>query len=89
MDTIYLPSYDPPGGYGAFDQDDNEKREINLNKIDNIVFDGVDKKDYPDFVDAFVMSADMNGYPMSQEELDDLNENHLEFIYEKLIEQLY
>ena len=89
MDTIYLPSYDPPDGYGTFDQDDNEKREINLNKIDNIVFDGVDKKDYPDFVDAFVMSADMNGYPMSQEELDDLNENHLEFVYEKLIDQLY
>jgi hypothetical protein len=45
--------------------------------------------DYPDFCDAFVVSADMNGWPMNSEELEDLNENYREFIYEKLIDKLF
>ena len=68
--------------------EDAGPREINLNKIDNIVFEDVDPKDYPDFCDAFVASADMHGWAMTAEELDDLNENHPEFIHEKLIESL-
>jgi hypothetical protein len=43
----------------------NDTREINVKMIDNIVFDGIDRKDYPDFADAFVVSADMNGHPMT------------------------
>ena len=41
-----------------YDSDLNERdeeagnREINLKKIDNIVFDQVDHSDYPDFCDA-------------------------------------
>lgn len=91
-DTIYLPSYNTPEGYGVFDweQDTEENpRRINLEKIDNIEFSGIDTKDAPDFCDAFIESADMNGIEMSEEELDDLNENHPEFVHEKLIEFLY
>ena len=69
--------------------EDSGPREINLSKIDNIVFEDVDTTDYPDFCDAFVASADMHGWAMTQEELDDLNENYPEFIHEKLIEHLY
>jgi hypothetical protein len=37
--------------------EDAGPREINLKKIDNIVFEDVDPKDYPDYCDAFIASA--------------------------------
>jgi hypothetical protein len=70
-----------------FNEVDTHRRII-LNQIDNIKFDDVDHKDYPDFCDAFVSSADMNGIEMSDEELYDLNENYGDFVHEKLIESL-
>ena len=69
--------------------DDKAPHETNLKDIDNITFEDIDMKDYPDFCDAYVSSADMNGWPMSQEELNDLNENYGEWVYEKLIEYLF
>jgi hypothetical protein len=67
----------------------NSKREINLNGIDNIEFEDIDTSDYPDFCDAFISSADMNGWPMTSEELNDLNENYGEYVYEKVIESIF
>jgi hypothetical protein len=84
IDSFYMGFSENNG-----EPDENEKREINTKKIDNIEFDGIDMDDYPDFCDAFVVSADMNGWPMNSEELDDLNENYREFIYEKLIDKLF
>lgn len=90
-----------PEGMGAFDEcqlndrtedvsDDNcTTRKIDLSKIDNMEFDDVDTKDYPDFCDAFILSADMDGKAMSEMELEDLNENYRGFIYEKLIDKLF
>jgi len=49
--------------------------------IDSIELDGVDTKDYPDFCDAFIASADYNGKPMTGEQLDELNEDN-DFVYE-------
>ena len=49
--------------------------------IDNIKIDGIDTKDYPDFCDAFIVSADYNGKPMTWEQLDKLNED-TDFVYE-------
>jgi hypothetical protein len=84
IDSFYMGFSENNG-----EPDENEKREINTKKIDNIEFDGIDMDDYPDFCDAFVVSADMNGWPMNSEELEDLNENYREFIYEKLIDKLF
>jgi hypothetical protein len=63
-------------------------RRINLKQIDNIEFDQVDHKDHPDYADAYILSADMNGIEMTEEELDELNEDR-EFVHEKLIEYLF
>ena len=68
--------------------EDAGPREINLKKIDSIVFEDVDMSDYPDFCDAFIASADMNGYPMTEDELNDLNDNYPEWVHEKVIESL-
>jgi hypothetical protein len=64
------------------------KIKLDLSKIDNIQFEDVDYNDYPDFCDAFISSADMNGVEMTEEELEELNENR-GFVYEKLIDNLF
>jgi hypothetical protein len=44
--------------------------------IDNVEVAGIDTKDYPDFCDAYIISADYNGEEMSDEMLDELNQNY-------------
>ena len=56
--------------------------------ITNIKFDGIDFGDYPDFVDAYIISADLDGVPMTSEQIDKLNENPI-FVYEQLMEHLF
>ena len=56
--------------------------------IDNIEVDGIDTKDYPDFCDAFIASADYDGKPMTDEQLDNLNEDS-DFVYECVQNHLF
>jgi hypothetical protein len=58
-------------------------------KITNIKFDDIDRSDYPDFCDAFACSADMDGKEITEDEIYDLNENHKDFVHEKLFEYLF
>ncbi len=64
-------------------------RAINTDAISNVEFADVDMKDYPDFSDAYVVSADMDDEPMTDEELEALNSEHGDWIYDCLMEQLY
>ena len=57
---------------------------MNTNKIDNIEFDGIDTKDYLDFCDVYISSADYDGREMTEAELDELNED-MSFVYEEFI----
>lgn len=52
--------------------------KIDLKKVENVVigFNGTHK----DVCDAFVLSADYDGYAMTSDELDDLHEQYPEFI---------
>jgi hypothetical protein len=54
---------------------------MNKNKITNIKLSGIDFEDYPDFVDAYIESADYDSEPMTDEELDELNDDS-DFVYE-------
>ena len=56
--------------------------------IDNIEFDGIDYSDYPDFCDAFICSADIDGREMTDDELDELNNNR-EFVSNALQNYLF
>jgi len=60
---------------------------MDYKKIDNIEMDGIDTKDYPDFCDAFISSADYNGVPMTEEQLDELNEDG-DYVYGHIMDYL-
>tara|TARA_R100000951_G_scaffold33959_1_gene29003 strand:- start:6723 stop:6908 length:186 start_codon:yes stop_codon:yes gene_type:complete len=56
--------------------------------IDNIKIEGIDFKDYPDFCDAFISSAYYNGKPMTDDQLDEINDDS-DFVYECLQNHLF
>ena len=62
---------------------------MDLSKISNIVVGGIDIKDYPEFSDSFIESAYYNSRPMTEIELDKLNSDYPDFVYEKVVESLY
>ena len=62
---------------------------IDISKIDNVQLDGIDTNDYPDFVDAYIVSADYDGNKMSDDMIDYINENLSEFVYECVLNELF
>ena len=63
--------------------------QFDLSKIDNVQVEGVDPRDHPDYSDAFIASADYNGRPMTDEELDYLNDEYQDFVYEAVEDSLH
>lgn len=61
--------------------------KMDYKKIDNIEIDGIDTKDYPDFCDAYISSADYDGVPMTDEQLDELNEDG-DYVYGHIMDYL-
>ena len=59
---------------------------IDLSRVDNIKFSGIDNADYPDYSDAFIESATYRGREMTQREMDELIDNYRDFVYQKLME---
>ena len=69
-------------------------REISVNgkevDTDSLEIDGIDMRDYPDFVDAYFSDGEfMDGSEMSQDELDYLRDHHGELLYDKIQDRLY
>ena len=62
--------------------------KFNKKLIDNIEVDGIDHRDYPEYVDAFISSADYDGVEMTDEQLDELNEDY-ELVSELVWEYLF
>ena len=56
---------------------------MDIKSIKNVVIDGICLNDYPDFVDAYISSADdSNGNPLTDEQLEALTDNNSEFVQE-------
>ena len=70
---------DPQNDYEAFENQSFgfhfDFGGLDYDQVDNIVVEGIDTKDYPDFCDAYIVSADYDGKPMTDEQLDELNED--------------
>ena len=61
---------------------------LNYSKIDNIEIDGIDENDYPDFCDAFINNADYKGAEMTDDQLEEINDDS-DFVYQAVINQLF
>jgi hypothetical protein len=46
---------------------------MDYSKIKNAEFEDVDTNDYPDFVDSFCSYAEIDGIPLTDDQLDELN----------------
>ena len=63
--------------------------KLDLRKVDNMEFDGIDFSDYPDFCDAFLVAADYDGRELSEEEIDFINDEHYDFVNERVYSSLF
>ena len=60
---------------------------IDTTKVSNVTVEGIDMSDYPDFVDSFITAADYDGMEMNEMQLDQLNDEHSDYVQEKAFEQ--
>jgi len=57
-------------------------------KITNVVIEGIDHSDAPDYVDAYIYSADIDGEPATDEQLDELNAD-ADLVYRLVMSTIY
>ncbi len=57
---------------------------MDYNKITHIELEGVDHTDYPDYCDAYISFAHYEGKEMTQDQLDELNDDS-EYINQLII----
>ena len=56
---------------------------MNINSLTNVTIAGICTTDYPDFVDAYIESADdANGNPLPDEQLETLTNENQGFVQE-------
>jgi hypothetical protein len=60
--------------------------KLNYSLISNIEFKGINHRDYPDYCDAYIVSAEYDGEKMTKEQIEMIDGD---FVYEKLIEQIF
>jgi hypothetical protein len=61
---------------------------MELDKITNIELANIDTSDYPDMVDAYIVSAEIDGVELTDAEIEELNCNS-EFVYDCVLNQLF
>ena len=62
---------------------------IKLKEVEEMEFSDVDNSDYPDYSDAFVEAATYKGREMTEEELNELNDDYRDFVYQKLMDWVF
>ena len=61
---------------------------MNYDLINNIELDGIDVNDYPDFCDAYIVSAEYDGETMTDEQIDNLNDDY-DFVHDCVYAELF
>lgn len=61
---------------------------IDYTKLENLEVEGIDTRDYPDFCDAYIGYAEIDGREATKDELEELNDNR-DFVYELVWERLF
>ena len=62
-------------------------KEVQYDKITNVVVEDIDMKDYPDFCDAYIESCDIDGVPATEEQLEFINQNGM-FVHQQVWEYI-
>lgn len=65
-----------------------DKMKLDVRKLENVVMADVHMFDFPDFVDAYVEYAEVNGVELTDAQYDEVNENY-EFLQQSAYESLY
>jgi len=63
-------------------------KPIDYTKIESVEVEGIDTRDYPDFSDAYISYAEIDGREATEEELQELSEDS-QFVYELVWERLF
>jgi len=61
---------------------------MNLDQITNVQVAGIDMRDYPDLVDSFITTATYCGKPMTDEQLDELNDDS-DYVHKCVMDHLF
>jgi hypothetical protein len=61
---------------------------MELDKISNIELGGIDTNDYPDFCDAYIISAEIDGVELTDAEIEELNCDS-SFVYDCVLKELF
>ena len=59
-------------------------KTIDLSKVKYMEFDGIDMADYPDFCDAYLVYGEIDDRPLTDSEIDHINDNHPDFVNENV-----
>ena len=62
--------------------------QLDTRKLENVVMADVQMFDFPDFVDAYVEYAEINGVELTDAQYDEVNENY-EFLQQSAYQSLY
>mgnify|MGYP003154449237 CR=1 FL=1 len=62
---------------------------FDVNEVEINEWDGIDHSDHPDYVDAFPSSVTYNGEEMSEQQINDLCEEHPDWVYNELIGHIF
>ncbi len=63
---------------------------FNIEHLENIVIENINPNDFPDFCDAYIVSAEIDGRELTDEELETISINESAWIQEYIHEnQLY
>ena len=62
--------------------------DFNIEELDNVWIEGINPDDYPDFVDAFIASADYMGHELSDDVCEWITDNYPEIVQELAFYQM-
>ncbi len=62
--------------------------KLDYSKISDIVLEGIDTSDYPDFCDAYIASATYDGEEMTNEQIEMINQD-TQYVYDCVIDHLF
>ncbi len=62
---------------------------FDLSKISDVKVDRIEMSDSMDFCNSYISEATYNGREMTESELDDLNNNYGEFVYDAVIKSIF